>query len=677
MSSSQNSNIPVGINNVYKLTTSEKSGTITEFEMNHFLNDFNSEMCKFTLKQDTKNKIYKMCIELVNNVKKFTTHLINDVNGLNTSQALDFSTKFVLHKLSECSSNFKRCKKTESSETYVPPQQLSLGVRWDIVKERIGTVSIPTLVSCKYQYVPITQTIYNLFQRNDFRDAYLNYNASNENMQVNGVYTDFGSGSVFKDNELFQAHPNSLQIEMGTDEFEVCDNLGSKATLHKIYPVYFVIKNIAPQHRSKLNNIFIVALCNSDDLKTKYTDVNDIWRVIVRDISHLENGIYVGNGLTLKGTLVNLLSDNLGANGALGFVENFSKSHYYCRFCECNKDECKTLLEEIPSKRRSMHRYEVQINEIKNSEKVDYKVTKGVKRFCELTNLKYFDMFSSMTPDIMHDLNEGAIPFLMKTLFQYCISSKLCKEDDLERKIQFYDYGFTNTKNCPSLLNFKKKNLNQNANQSMCLFRHTPFILYHLRNAKKLKDVWICVESLLRITQIAYSSKIEEEDLKDLENSIQIHLEHLHKCFKIELIAKHHFITHYPNVIRAMGPLVGMSMMRFEAKHKSLKKIANETFNYVNLTKTLATKHQQLLSTVDDSYTDKFSHGKLLEIKDPLHIELLKKFSIFDEEMRVARHLRYNIFNYRQKPNFGNRANFHEEDQLLFSVHPFRFCRIR
>lgn len=274
-------------NNVYEFTTSGKSKTINEFEMDKFLDGFNNELFALMLNQETTNKIHKMCIDLLNNVKQFSNHLINDENGMNSSQALDICTTFVYHKLSEYSTNYKRCKKSESSESYVPPQQLSLGVRWDIVKERVGTVSIPTLVSCKYQYVSITQSIINLFQQNDFRNAYLRYNESNENKSVRGVYSDFCSGSIFETNELFKAHPDSLQIEIATDDFEVCDALGSKSTLHKICGVYFSIKNIPPEYRSKLNNILITALCNSDDLKTKYTDFNDIWRVVVRDLSQL------------------------------------------------------------------------------------------------------------------------------------------------------------------------------------------------------------------------------------------------------------------------------------------------------------------------------------------------------------------------------------------------------
>lgn len=55
---------------------------------------------------------------------------------MNTSQALDMGTKLICDKLSERSSNSKRARVYESNKLYVPPQQLSLGVRWDMVKEK-------------------------------------------------------------------------------------------------------------------------------------------------------------------------------------------------------------------------------------------------------------------------------------------------------------------------------------------------------------------------------------------------------------------------------------------------------------------------------------------------------------------------------------------------------------
>lgn len=301
-------------NNVFDFKSSADSETFNGYKMEEYLDTFNSELCGLMLSQEALNVIYKSCTDLVKKMRLLNNHLITDDNGMNSEQALDMSTNLICYKLSEFSTDYKRRQQYESSELYVAPQEFSLNVRWEN-KTKEG-VSMASLVQCKYQYVSITETIISLFRRTDFRDAYLKYSESNEKKAIDGVYTDFCSGNIFKKNQLFETRPNSLQIMLFTDDLEVCNTIGSKATLHKISAFYFSIRNMPPEFRSKLINIPIVALCNSDDLKTKFTDFNDIWRPVVKDLSQLENGIDVGNGITITGTLVNVAADNLGANTA-------------------------------------------------------------------------------------------------------------------------------------------------------------------------------------------------------------------------------------------------------------------------------------------------------------------------------------------------------------------------
>lgn len=441
--------------NIFHLDTIPDSQNLNGKETEEFLDGFNSEMLGLMLKQKTMNVIYRLCIDLVRKMRKFNEYLINADNGMNSAQSLDMSTSLICNKLSEYSTNFKRCKVYELSEQYVSPQQFALGIRWE--NERNDLITTPSLVQCKFQYVSIAKTIVSIFQRPDFREAYLNFNESNEKKAAPGVYSDFASGNIFKANDLFKTHPDSLQIQIATDDFEVCNPLGSKSTLHKISAFYFSIRNMPPEFRSKLDNIYLVALCNADDLKTKFTDFNDIWRIVVKDLSALENGIDIGGGLTITGTLVNIVADNLGANIALGFVGNFSKAKFYCRFCECDTIECKAVHVDMPSKRRTKQRYDNQIITIANSESVDSKDAQGVQRYCELNNLKYFHMLDNMSPDIMHDLNEGIIPFLLKHLFAYCLSKKVLSEAELKTKIQYYDYDLKTEKTVLLLLAWKRE----------------------------------------------------------------------------------------------------------------------------------------------------------------------------------------------------------------------------
>lgn len=62
---------------------------------------------------------------------------------------------------------------------------------------------------------------------------------------------------------------------------------------------------------------------------------------------------------------------------------------------------------------------------IDNAVKIDLTVTKGVVRGCILDELNYFNTNDNMVPDIMHDVEECAIPMTMHGVFKYMIANKI------------------------------------------------------------------------------------------------------------------------------------------------------------------------------------------------------------------------------------------------------------
>lgn len=130
-----------------------------------------------------------------------------------------------------------------------------------------------------------------------------------------------------------------MRLQISAEDFEPCNALQSKSGAHKICAVYFSIHNLPPKYASKLNNIYLICLCNADDIKSKQTDFNNIWQLIVDEIFILENNGIIINGETLRGTLVQTAFDNSGANVSLGFSGSFS-SLKFCRHCLSSKVEC-------------------------------------------------------------------------------------------------------------------------------------------------------------------------------------------------------------------------------------------------------------------------------------------------------------------------------------------------
>lgn len=291
----------------------------------------------------------------------------------------------------------------------------------------------------------------------------------------------------------------------------------------------------------------------------------------------------------------------------MGFAESSSVS-YPCRTCICTKKETQCLTVDIPAKHRSKENYEEAIRIIENSDYIDYKKTMGIREACVLNELKFFHIIDNLNVDIMHDLCEGTVQTVLYNFFDFIISKKIISENEIISKITFYNYGVLNRHCVPSRLSLTKKNLNQNASQIKCLIYHIPFIFFDFKSHDEIQKLWICIHSMLKILTICYSSTITENDLKDLDDSVKCHLENMIELFGINLKPKHHHMTHYAHVIRNVGPLVHMSTMKFEMKHKEFTRISKVTNNFRNINKTLVNRHLER-SFSKNMYTDVITHA--------------------------------------------------------------------
>lgn len=405
------------------------------------------------------------------------------------------------------------------------------------------------------------------------------------------VFKDFCCGNIYKQHDVFK-FKNTVQLQLGCDEFEPLDYLKSKAGLHKMCGIYLEIRNIAPHCKSKINNHFEVAMVKVADLKQQNCSYDDIVEPIVKELKQLEtDGFFIDKSTNLKAVLVGISCDNLGANSLLGFTECFN-SHFYCRICECSKLECKYMCKTVPEKMRSNDNYKANLRMIpQDGDDIDLKLTKGIKRYCLFNNLKYFNIFDNFTIDPMHDHLEGNIPFFLKQMFTYLIKNQITSCSILESKLRDFSYGFLYKKYKPSVLNLKKHSLGQNAKQIHCIFIFLPFILYEYK--EKMGKFWPALEDLLTIIQIIFSNSISEVNIVKLDNLIEKHLFFIVNELNVDLVPKHHMLVHYPESIRKMGPPIYNWMMRVESKHKQFTDMVKRTSNFVNLPKSVTWTHQE------------------------------------------------------------------------------------
>lgn len=194
----------------------------------------------------------------------------------------------------------------------------------------------------------------------------------------------------------------------------------------------------------------------------------------------------------------------------------------------------------------------------------------GVRTGCVLTkNLSHFNVISGYPPDIVHDLFEGIVPVELAKCIAVLISKKLFTLQHLNNLILSFPYKCGDETNRPHVL---PKNLQQkhtiggNAHENWCLLRLLPLIVGKLVPIDE--PAWQVILYLKDIADLVVAKVHTLESIAYLECTISDH----RKCYQAlfpdqRLLPKHHFLEHYPEMIKCFGPLVSLWTMWFEAKH--------------------------------------------------------------------------------------------------------------
>lgn len=189
----------------------------------------------------------------------------------------------------------------------------------------------------------------------------------------------------------------------------------------------------------------------------------------------------------------------------------------------------------------------------------------------------------------MHDLLEGVAQYELKLLFGYLIQHFISEQDLLSR-IYSFDYGFLDGKNRPTKIVFNSagNSIGLNSIQTLCLVKNVSLLFGDIVRDENHNWNWLLL--LLEIMNIVFSPSLTVGMTTYLKRLITDH----HKLFKLlyshkSLIPKHHFKSHYPSLIRKIGPLLHMWS---EAKQKLFKDYFKK---FKNITKSLAKKHQMAI----------------------------------------------------------------------------------
>ena len=516
---------------------------------------------------------------LVDIVKSVTEkHKIDSCVATEISEKLLNEYPFIryISKSQECgstdlSNNIKRKKYFQQSLPYV-----------DFIECDLGYVDGKKRT---FVYIPILQVLSKLLEKNDILKFILDTEAVPE-----GVYKSYKDGLYFKSNTFLQNKHCPVLIGLYTDDFELCNPLGTSRKIHKLTAFYWIIVNIPQKCRSKLSMIQTAILCKRSDLNYFGPDI--VLERFLRDISILEtNGVFVESLQdVLYGTLVYCSADNLGAAYIGGFTECFSQTvKKYCRFCESESSEIARKY--IPAKTFKLRKkcdYHEKVSLVQANSSLAS--TLGIKRESPLHNyVEHFHILEGLPPDVSHDLLEGIVPFEIAVFLQYFIGHKYFTLEYLNRCIQDFPFKRSEKVNQPKPIPSRlseKKTVGGNATENRTLLNFLPLMI--AERVAEDDPVWRLLLKLRDILLIALAPVVSDSDIDLLETLIEDHLNEFKTIFPNEnLKPKHHFIQHYPQQMKAVGPLVLCCTIRFESKHKYFKSIMQKTKNFKNVCKSL------------------------------------------------------------------------------------------
>ena len=369
-----------------------------------------------------------------------------------------------------------------------------------------------------------------------------------------------------------------------SDELQVNNPLGSK--YNKVTVVNLLFPLLEDWQLSRTDFIFPVMLFDSNLVK-KYGNEYVYQKLIIILNKLAAEGLEIElNGKTEKIYLVLglLTGDNLGVSSIMDFP---SYSHtYYCRFCTMPMQEI----------RKSWKLDRTVLRQIADYDKYVLDNSFGMTKKSIFNQVDFFHVLDNPFVDVMHDIQEGVLKYGLQNALGYFIDKRYLNIETINRCIKNFSFGEIDNRNKISAIYAKKQNVMQNdgkivnktvvtikasAHEMRLLMKY--FVLIFGQFIDKNDKCWKYVKLLENITDLCFSKKFSNRMLHDLNEKIELHNKLYIEIFKDNLKPKHHNGNHYVDTVLQSGPLVLLSCIRAESKHRDIKVYTNVSQNRQNV----------------------------------------------------------------------------------------------
>lgn len=504
---------------------------------------------------------------------------INSISHDNTRNELSTMLKAIDVNFKNYRSEHLRFKHFKDTDALTDPVSLVLGQT--LCEKKINSKIVVETTNSTSQYIPITKTLKSFLELPSVFEAILSYMMSALKTSDSGIITNIVQGKLWQETMNRFNEKIVLPIFLYADDFEVGNPLGNHAGIHKICGTYFSLGCLPPEYTSHLENIFLLQLSYTSDIKQ--FGCEKVYNNIISDLIMLETkGLkikYKSDFQTVYFSVALILGDNLGLHSLLGLTESF-RANYYCRFCRCHKNEAALSILENKRLLRTPDNYETDLAENEH----------GIKEKCIWHVLPNFHLTKNLSCDIMHDMWEGVCRYDFGNMLYYFIcTQKVFTLETLNNRLKFFNFNDKNKPPSISKSQILQKYIIMSASE-MCSFAKN-FSLLIGDLIPENDTVWELYLTLIQIIDIITCRVVHPGYVNLLSTLISEHHTLYIELFG-ELKPKHHFLTHYPGLLLNIGPLCNVSCMRFEARHRQFKATARSVASRKNILYTLALKNQ-------------------------------------------------------------------------------------
>ncbi|XP_072030105.1 uncharacterized protein [Amphiura filiformis] len=340
-------------------------------------------------------------------------------------------------------------------------------------------------------YVPVLKSLQALLCCPSVSKHILTHNVADFGKEE--CMTDVFDGEYFQSDPYLRKNPGALVFALYSDDFEVANPIGHHRKTHKLTSFYYVLLNIPPYLRTKLEAIQLVAMVKTTDVKKH--GLSKILKNFIKSMQKLQNGVYMATHsptgasqkTLIRGKLGFVLGDVPAAHLLGGFKESVGHAHKPCQSCEITKEELRNNSVTVPSAPRDedehLERCDVLNTEMSQSTRDYWSKMYGVTRRSELLDVPHFMATKCILHDPMHILLEGIVPQETKRLLVHCVENRYFTIEKLNSIIRNFEYTYDERKDKPVEVSWQNVQSNTKFNQTAQSMKNLlvllPFLLKH------------------------------------------------------------------------------------------------------------------------------------------------------------------------------------------------------